>query len=230
MNGPSVTTLRRFDSRCPPEWSDWKADKKYSAKLRGKYSAGRPFAQSLACATILAAAEAWLGWSVPAPWPIWLRLLNWILRASIIGFGFVACLSAAAIFGAVVWGVWDEINCTFRSFVVHVPMASAETVVGSTSGDTKSPRIANYLLQLILPDRDRATLIGDLKEAYKRDLLPQYGTRGAAFWYWVRALREMAFYAWPTIKKLLPWGAIFATLASGRLRWLVRFPQQLLGQ
>jgi hypothetical protein len=226
MSGPTAT-LRRFESRCPPEWSDWKADRKYSAKLRGKYSAARLFAESLAYATILAAIEVWLDWSVAAPSPICLRALIWSLRASAFGFGFIACLSAIVIYGR---SVWADILYVRDLFVPHEQTAAPATVDGATPEGSKSPRIANYLLQLILPDRDRATLIGDLEEAYTRDLLPQYGTHGATFWYWCRVLREMAFYAWPLIKKLLPWGAILAALASRRLSWLAGLLHRILGQ
>jgi hypothetical protein len=126
--------------------------------------------------------------------------------------------------------VWADILYVRELFAPHEPEAGPVTVDGAVPAESKSPRLANYLLQLILPDRDRATLIGDLEEAYTKDLLPQYGTRGAAFWYWCRVLREMAFYAWPAIKKLLPWGAIFAALASGRLSWLAGLLHRILGQ
>jgi hypothetical protein len=63
------------------------------------------------------------------------------------------------------------------------PMASSESAgsareVANSVGvlSSRPPALASFILQLILPQRDRATVIGDLEQAYNADLLPKYGS------------------------------------------------------
>ncbi len=72
----------------------------------------------------------------------------------------------------------------------------------TSRGDASTPQIdsnrntppnrAEMLLHFALPKRDRECMIGDLEEEYRRVILPKYGARVAARWYWWQAVRSVA--------------------------------------
>jgi hypothetical protein len=54
------------------------------------------------------------------------------------------------------------------------------------------PRLSERLLRLLLTDRDRETITGDLLEEYREIAVPARGERGARRWY----RRQVASFAW----------------------------------
>ena len=60
------------------------------------------------------------------------------------------------------------------------------------SNENDLPKQAEMLLHFGLPKRDREYMIGDLEEEFHSIILPKYGPRVAARWYWWQAVRSVA--------------------------------------
>ena len=58
------------------------------------------------------------------------------------------------------------------------------------------PRLAKFILLLLAPSKDREPLLGDIEEAYRTIVLPEYGPRAAWFWYW----RQVCTSIWPLLR------------------------------
>ncbi|MGH9860968.1 MAG: ADOP family duplicated permease, partial [Candidatus Acidiferrales bacterium] len=58
--------------------------------------------------------------------------------------------------------------------------------------ETRSPRLARWLLRLGLRGVAREAVIGDLEEEFHRHALPQTGPRAARRWYWEQAWRSVS--------------------------------------
>ncbi len=57
----------------------------------------------------------------------------------------------------------------------------------------RSPRVAKRLLSLILPERIRDAVLGDLEQEYAERAVPSVGTSAAGRWYWLQALRAIPY-------------------------------------
>jgi hypothetical protein len=62
------------------------------------------------------------------------------------------------------------------------------------------PKLGEYAL-LLIPKRNRENLIGDLEEEYRTVILPKYGPRLAAIWYWVQAVWVIGPFIWAGVKR-----------------------------
>ncbi len=78
------------------------------------------------------------------------------------------------------------------------------------------PTRAEMLLHFGLPKRDRECMIGDLEEEYRRVILPKYGGRVAARWYWWQAVRSVIAASGGRVRVWLSFGGL--TRATG---WIV---------
>lgn len=73
---------------------------------------------------------------------------------------------------------------------------------------TVPPKRAEMLLHFGLPKRDRECMIGDLEEEYRRVILPKYGARVAARWYWWQAVRSVAAAFGARVRVWLSFGGL----------------------
>jgi hypothetical protein len=64
------------------------------------------------------------------------------------------------------------------------------------------PRLAQFAL-LLIPQRNREHLIGDLEEEYRTTVLPQYGPFLASCYYCWQVVASLAAYIWPCIKRII---------------------------
>ena len=70
------------------------------------------------------------------------------------------------------------------------------------------PRRAEMLLHFGLPKRDRECMIGDLEEEYRGVILPKYGPRIAARWYWWQAVRSVVAASGGRVRVWLSFGGL----------------------
>jgi hypothetical protein len=70
------------------------------------------------------------------------------------------------------------------------------------------PRWSERLLRLLLIDRDRDTVSGDLLEEYRATAVPTRGVRGARWWY----RRQVAGFVWQAAWLPLAMGAAFGSV------------------
>src|SRR3990170_2130794 len=54
------------------------------------------------------------------------------------------------------------------------------------------PRLAGWLLRLVLPEEDHEAIAGDLEEMFRQEVLPQAGLRRARRWFWRQSLSVAA--------------------------------------
>src|SRR3546814_2010143 len=54
------------------------------------------------------------------------------------------------------------------------------------------PQRAELVLRFALPKDQREYLIGDLEEEFRSEMVPKFGYRIAARWYWVQVLKAVA--------------------------------------
>lgn len=62
------------------------------------------------------------------------------------------------------------------------------------------PRYAHFLL-LLVPQKSREHLIGDLEEEYRTVVLPRYGTSLAVLWYWMQTMWVIGPYIWAGVQR-----------------------------
>ncbi len=67
---------------------------------------------------------------------------------------------------------------------------------------------AEMLLHFGLPKRDRECMIGDLEEEYRRVILPKYGPRVAARWYWWQTVRSVIAASGGRVRVWLSFGGL----------------------
>ncbi|PYP89427.1 MAG: hypothetical protein DMG65_13770 [Candidatus Angelobacter sp. Gp1-AA117] len=81
-----------------------------------------------------------------------------------------------------------DIGCLV-SLALLIVFASAipGTMKRVRNSDRHVPRYAHFLL-LLIPQKSREHLIGDLEEEYRAVVLPKYGSSLAALWYWMQTL------------------------------------------
>ncbi len=70
------------------------------------------------------------------------------------------------------------------------------------------PKRAEMLLHFGLPKRDRECMIGDLEEEYRTVILPKYGPRVAARWYWWQAVRSVVAASGGRVRVWLSFGGL----------------------
>ncbi len=70
------------------------------------------------------------------------------------------------------------------------------------------PNRAEMLLLFGLPKRDREYMIGDLEEEYRTVILPKYGPRVAARWYWWQAVRSVVAASGGRVRVWLSFGGL----------------------
>ena len=61
------------------------------------------------------------------------------------------------------------------------------------SSSARRPNFASFLLYLLLNKSDRETIPGDLDEEFTTVILPAFGPGRAWLWYWVQAIRTIAY-------------------------------------
>ena len=60
-----------------------------------------------------------------------------------------------------------------------------------------SPRLASWLLRILMPRTRRGTVVADLDEEFRTDILPTRGTRQARLWYWKETVSLLKWYLSP---------------------------------
>jgi len=68
--------------------------------------------------------------------------------------------------------------------------------------DSTPPYWGLYCL-LLIPKRNREHLIGDLEEEFRTVILPRYGPRKAAYWYWWNVIVSIVPFGVQLLKRLL---------------------------
>lgn len=81
------------------------------------------------------------------------------------------------------------------------------------STDAEVPALAQYIL-LLIPQKHRDPLLGDLREEFETILLPTYGLRGARLWYWWHTIISISPFALRMLKRTL--GFIFISKLIGK--------------
>jgi hypothetical protein len=89
--------------------------------------------------------------------------------------------------------------------VVSDGNASVPKYVGE---ENAPPKRAEMLLHFGLPKRDRECMIGDLEEEYRTVILPKYGPRVAARWYWWQAVRSVVVASGGRVRAWLSFGGL----------------------
>jgi len=82
------------------------------------------------------------------------------------------------------------------------------SVVPNFVKDNDPPNRAEMLLHFGLPKRDRECMIGDLEEEYRTVILPKYGPRVAARWYWWQAVRSVVAASGGRVRVWLSFGGL----------------------
>jgi hypothetical protein len=67
---------------------------------------------------------------------------------------------------------------------------------------TSPPAVAKFIL-LLIPERHREPLIGDLEEQYITTLLPEYGAKKARIWYWWQVVTSIGPLLWAPIERAI---------------------------
>jgi Kef-type K+ transport system membrane component KefB len=67
---------------------------------------------------------------------------------------------------------------------------------------SRPPRLAKFLL-LLIPRRNRESLLGDLEEEYVTIAFPEYGARLARLWYWWQVVASVMPLLWAQLKRVL---------------------------
>lgn len=68
--------------------------------------------------------------------------------------------------------------------------------------ESRPPRFAEALLQLLAPRQYRREIAGDLEEAYRTEILPRHGLAFAQWWYWWQVLRTVLPAPWRALRRL----------------------------
>jgi hypothetical protein len=107
---------------------------------------------------------------------------------------------------------------TFVSIFLRAPITSIYQLaqimrdISKTQTDDASqstlPNTAEYLLYLLLPRKDRESIIGDLYEEYPL-VVKKFGVKKAKLWVY----RQVLCSAWPLIQKATKWG-LFAWIGE----------------
>jgi hypothetical protein len=56
------------------------------------------------------------------------------------------------------------------------------------------PRLAEYVLFLVLPRRQREPFVGDVNEDFATNVVPKFGPFLALGWYWIKTIQYVAMY------------------------------------
>ena len=86
-------------------------------------------------------------------------------------------------------------------------VADGNASVSKYAGEENAPpKRAEMLLHFCLPKCDRECMIGDLEEEYRTVILPKYGPRVAARWYWWQAVRSVVAASGGRVRVWLSFG------------------------
>ncbi len=91
-----------------------------------------------------------------------------------------------------------------RNWLSHVRISMDRPV----AEHAMPPNRAEMLLHFGLPKRDRECMIGDLEEEFRTIILPKYGPRVAARWYWWQAVRSVVAACGGRIRVWLSFGGL----------------------
>jgi len=78
-------------------------------------------------------------------------------------------------------------------------------------GKASVPRVAEYLVFLVLPKKDRESVQGDLEEEYYTTILPKFGSGKAKLWYW----KQVVWSIWPIVSMQVRIILMRITVAAG---------------
>ena len=98
----------------------------------------------------------------------------------------------------------QEFGVTLRNWISHRRISLHRPIAERTA----PPNRAEMLLQYGLPKRDREYMIGDLEEEYRGVILPKYGSRVAARWYWWQAVRSVVAASGGRVRVWLSFGGL----------------------
>jgi hypothetical protein len=111
----------------------------------------------------------------------------------------------------------DAVAAIIRAVPIVFEDRTSEVARGYLAGldATQPPKLADYLLDLLLPVKHRDSVPGCIherfNELYAGRILPKYGRLWAQLWYWWQALGAIVDLTWPRIRK----AAIGIALISG---------------
>lgn len=207
-------------------WTDHHTGRDYKLKCLARYSVTRLFVEAVVYgAAAEGARHAILAVYLPARWIQFVaagcHLAAWM-------FLVIAALAMAEVTARAFGYLYEEV---IREVAPTRPSASSgaarlPATRAAAKLSNRPPAAAVFLLDLVLPMRERLTILGDLEEAYTGDLLPQHGRAKARLWYWLRAVREVVFCCWPAVKRLLPWTVLIA-MAHNKSEWLAEVMRRL---
>lgn len=209
-------------------WSNWAEYSNYTRRRYAKYSPGRLCIEALCYAALTFLARYTIQLCA-APQNRWSLIAGQILTFAAGGFSILSALAFLVVGGP---AVADLIGVSSEPRLLptsesrpsqSIPQVGDEPALGGP----RPPMTPSLLLELVLPRRDRATVIGDLEETYNNELLPKYGRKTAGLVYWARCVREALFYSWPLLTRIVPWGIVGATICTGKLKWLAEVVQHL---
>lgn len=92
----------------------------------------------------------------------------------------------------------------YRNSNSHMGASAAQHV----ECEINPPNRAEMLLHFGLPKRDREYMIGDLEEEFRDVILPKYGPRVAARWYWWQAVRSVVAASGGRVRIWLSFGGL----------------------
>jgi len=58
-------------------------------------------------------------------------------------------------------------------------------------GNVALPVVGCYLLDLLLPRKHRESLVGDIEQDFRTNILPRYGRTAASVWFWKQVVIEI---------------------------------------
>jgi transcriptional regulator with XRE-family HTH domain len=95
-----------------------------------------------------------------------------------------------------IYGIEFELGQPRREISNAQSPTERESVIDDRSGaiakkDIATPIAGRFMLDLLLPRKHRESLVGDIEQDYRTNILPRYGRKAASFWFWKQVLTEI---------------------------------------
>lgn len=148
------------------------------------------------------------------PCSIRTRRTRWMLRAMVASLLLSGCLviadggrhvsmsiAATVLQAAATYGLF-RVPASLTDIQNKADVALRELESCAPRKSNRPPSSARFLL-LLIPQRHREHLIGDLDEEYATIVLPEYGLRKARLWYWCQVLTSLLPLLGAELKRLV---------------------------
>jgi hypothetical protein len=202
--------MRSFEREGPALFltrEDWLRDHAYSARFQSRYSARRFFVETGLYCCVAAVASVTLPRFIDSSESA-VQVVSQCLRFIAYFFAVLNGFSIIAIAGRLAKDAW-AVGASSQVYVYRMPSIAKpadKSKMVQGSAETHPPKLAAFLLQILLPARDRNNIIGDLEEAFNSQFVPTFGAKKAAFVYWARAIREIGWVLMRTLRNIWPYG------------------------